>query len=333
MSANIDQSNGRDNIAFLGSRNDIWHRMGNEMKPGMSFDEWVIAAGFNWEAKLVDAYADIGGVHTLVPGRKFNVRSDTDHVLGVMSDQYRNVQPREVLDWFFRYAGVDSRFQMDVAGCLSKGEIVWATAVYNGDMTIAGDKHLARLLMSTTFDASAATKVQCSMTRTVCENTLRVSHSDKRAVISTRHSTTFQPDKVAKELAQLAKRFDQYKVIGDALAMAVMTREQTMDFFKDVLAIDRNANADQISTRKKNQYLALAQDYRTTVSEGAEGGWAALQAVTRYVDHDRSTRNGDGDETESRFVSSQFGSGDALKQKAMGLLMPLIKDRVPVYAA
>lgn len=28
MSANIDMTNNRANIAFIGSRNDIWHRMG-----------------------------------------------------------------------------------------------------------------------------------------------------------------------------------------------------------------------------------------------------------------------------------------------------------------
>jgi hypothetical protein len=44
-----------------------------------------------------------------------------------------------------------------------------------------------------------------------------------------------------------------------------------------------------------------------------------LQAITRYVDHDRNN-----DDTEGRL----FGSGAALKDKALGLLLPMIADKV-----
>ena len=335
MAHNLDMTNGRANVAFLGSRNDVWHRMGQEMQKGMSIDDWAQAAGLDWNAVLVDAYADLSNVTnnglTKVPGRQFNVRSDNGYVLGQMSDRYQNVQPREVLAWFEKYISVDDRFELDVAGSLKNGEIIWATAKFNGPMQIAGDEHRARLLMSTTFDGSGATTNQATTTRVVCNNTLNVAQFDKRAVVRTRHSTTFKPDAVAKELAQIAKGFEVYKLMGDALAQAEMSRQQVADFFKDCLGIARDAKSEDISTRKQNQYQDLARSYRTTVDEGAEGGWAALQAVTRYVDHDRSTRGG-ANEDEARFTSAQFGSGDNLKGKAMGLLMPLIKDRVPVLA-
>ena len=331
MAHNLDMTNGRANVAFLGSRNDVWHRMGQEMQKGMSIDDWAQAAGLDWNAVLVDAYADLSNVTnnglTKVPGRQFNVRSDNGYVLGQMSDRYQNVQPREVLAWFEKYISVDDRFELDVAGSLKNGEIIWATAKFNGPMQIAGDDHRARLLMSTTFDGSGATTNQATTTRVVWN----VAQFDKRAVVRTRHSTTFKPDAVAKELAQIAKGFEVYKLMGDALAQAEMSRQQVADFFKDCLGIARDAKSEDISTRKQNQYQDLARSYQTTVDEGAEGGWAALQAVTRYVDHDRSTRGG-ANEDEARFTSAQFGSGDNLKGKAMGLLMPLIKDRVPVLA-
>ena len=60
-------------------------------------------------------------------------------------------------------------------------------------------------------------------------------------------------------------------------------------------------------------------------------GWNALQAVTRYVDHERSVRGDDSvSDAEKRFVSSQFGSGENMKAQAMALLMPRIKDKVLV---
>jgi phage/plasmid-like protein (TIGR03299 family) len=337
MAHNIDTSNGRDNIAFLGSRNDVWHRLGQEVEQGQSIDQWAAAAGLDWQAVKVPAFANgetIGHGVIEVPDRFFNVRSDTGHVLGYCSDRYENVQPKDVLAWFERYIAVDDRFELDVAGSLHQGEIIWATAKFNGPMTVAGDTHAARLLMSTTFDGSGSTINQATVTRVVCNNTLNAAQYDKRAVIRTRHSTKFNPGKVAKELAAVAKGFEIYKAMGDALAQVELSREQVADFFKDCLGIERTAKHDDITTRKQNQYLEIARAYVTSQGEGTgETAWGALQAITRYVDHDRSARNGDQTIEAARFASAQFGSGSQLKAQAMGLLLPLIRDRVPALAS
>ena len=50
MAHNLDMTNGRANIAFLGSRNDVWHRLGQEMAEGMSASDWADAAGLSWSA-------------------------------------------------------------------------------------------------------------------------------------------------------------------------------------------------------------------------------------------------------------------------------------------
>lgn len=339
MAHNIDQSNGRDNIAFLGSRNDVWHRLGQEMQAGMSIDQWAEAAGLNWEAIKVPAMADLTGSQfnrgMVDSGLYFNARSDTGAIIsGALSDRHINVQPRDVLAWFDRYISVDPRFTLDVAGSLNGGSMIWATATFNGEMTVAGEKHVARLLMSTTFDASGATVNQGTMTRVVCNNTLNVALADKRAMVRTRHSTAFKPETVAKELAAIAQGFEKYKAMGDALAQNEMTREETAKFFKQLLDIPFDAKGEDVSTRKMNQFRELSSAYSLSVAEGADRdtGWAALQAITRYVDHTRSTRGGTNGEDEARFASAQFGSGANMKAEAMGILMPRIKDRVPVLA-
>lgn len=341
MAHELDESTGKPAIAFLGSRNDVWHKLGTEMQPGMSIDDWAQAAGLNWEAIKVPALADMRNTvkkydsELVDTGLYFNARSDTGAIIsGALSDRHVNVQPRDVLDWFDRYISVDDRFQLDVAGSLKGGSVIWATATFNGDLTVAGEKHRARLLMSTTFDATGATINQATITRVVCNNTLNAALTDKRACIRTRHNTAFQPARVGKELAAIAKGFEQYKAVGDALAQNEMSREETARFFKQLLDIPFDAKAEDVSTRKMNQLRELSSAYSLSVAEGAERdtGWSALQAITRYVDHSRSTRNGDGSEDEARFTSAQFGSGANMKAEAMGLLMPRIKDRVAVLA-
>jgi phage/plasmid-like protein (TIGR03299 family) len=349
MSANIDMSNARANIAFLGSRNDVWHRMGQEMLPGQSIEAWATAAGLGWTAVKVPALVALNGPAfdhiepskrmLPAPDRSFVVRSDNAGLLGYVSGEnansgYQIVQPADVLAWFERYIAVDDRFQLDVCGSLDGGKRIWATARYNGGIDVAGEQHTARVLMSTTFDGSGATINQCSMTRVVCQNTLRIAHADQRTAIKTRHSTRFDAAKVGRELAQLAQGFAQYKAIGDAMATVEMSAQQTSEFFKTILEIPFDAKKEDVSSRKMNQFRDLSRAYGTSVREGAEKNsvWAALQAITRYADHDRSVQKGEQSETVARFASAQFGTGDQLKGKAMGLLMPLIKDKVLITA-
>jgi len=345
MAHNLDQSNNRYNIAFLGSRNDVWHRHGQEMQPGQSIEAWAKEAGLNWEAIKVPALASLDtsafshipeGKRMVDTGMYFNARSDTGAVISsALSDRHVNVQPIDVLNWFDRYVSVDDRFQLDVAGSLRGGAIIWATATFNGAVTVAGDKHVARLLMTTTFDASGATTNKATMTRVICNNTLDAALTDTRATIRTRHNTKFNPARVTQELAQLAKGFGAYKAVGDALAQNEMAREELSVFFKNCLDIPLDHKPEDISTRKTNQFREVVAAYKTTVGEGAPAGsaWAALNAITRYVDHDRSTRSDTAlNQHEARFTSAQFGSGAALKGKAMSLLMPRIKDRVSVVA-
>jgi phage/plasmid-like protein (TIGR03299 family) len=343
MSHQIDMTNDRANIAFLGSRSDVWHQLGQEMQSGMSIEAWAKAAGLEWSAVKVPALAMLQGAEfdhidatdrlRKVDGWNHIVRSDNGHPLGYVSDVYQPVQPADVLAWFDRYIAVDDRFHLDVAGSLKQGEIIWATATFNGPLDVAGDRHIARVLMTTTFDGTGATINQGTMTRTVCANTLKVSLSDKRAVIKTRHNTKFDAAKVGQELATIAQGFAQFKAMGDALAQNEMAKDEVSSFFKTCLDIPFEAYPADISGRKLNQFTALSNAYRTTVAEGTPAGtaWAALNAITRYVDHDRSTRGG-ASEGEARLLSSQFGSGAALKEKAMGLLMPRIADKVLVAA-
>lgn len=333
MAHNIDMSNGRANMAFLGDRADIWHRLGQGMQPGQSIQEWAKAAGLDWTAIKVPALAALTGPawdhispdkrFMEVEGQKHVVRSDTGRPLGYVSDMYQPVQPVEVLEWFQHYIGEDSRFQLDVAGSLKNGEIIWATASFRDELLVVGEAHKARLLMTTTFDGSGSTINKATMTRVVCNNTLDAALSDKKATIRTRHNTKFNAERVRGELATIAAGFEHYKAMAEAMVALECGQSDISKFFKGLLDIPFDAKPDDISGRKMNQFQALSNAYRETVQEGTQAGtaWTAINAVTRWVDHDRSTRGGD-NKIEAQVLSANFGSGAQLKAKAVELLLP-----------
>ena len=330
-------------MAFTGSRNDIWHRRGEQMQEGESIESWATRAGLDWRAIAVPAIAALEGADfehipmdgrmAVVTGQRFLARSDNGHVLGYVSDGYQIVQPLAVLSWFRDYIATDPRFTLDVAGVLGQGERVWATAKFNGDLTVAGEKHTSRVLMVTSFDGSLATRNKMCVTRVICQNTMAVGLGERTPQIVTRHSTRFDAARVGRELGRLAASTERFKLCGDAMAQVQMDAHAMTEFFRKCLEIEESEKLSDLSTRKVNQLAALASAHDRSVSEGAERftAWSALQAVTRYVDHERSTRGGESEDS-ARFESANFGSGEALKQKAMGLLLPLIKDKVPVAA-
>jgi phage/plasmid-like protein (TIGR03299 family) len=322
MAHNIENRDGVYSFAFTGERSEIWHRLGQELPAGSGREEWINAAGFNYHVEKVPAIASLSGdmFNHLDPEKRF---VETDKRFTV---RHQTVQPVDVWDWFEQYITCDDRFHIDAAGVLGSGERLWMTARFNGSLDVAGDRHIPRLLMSTSFDASQATRNEATMTRVVCQNTLRAAHANAKAMIKTRHNTRFDGRQVHKELGQIAQSFVEFKALGDAMAQTAMTQRDVEVFFTSLLGIPADAKAADISTRTRNIAADLGSSYRKTQRErnsDRNDCWTALQAVTRYVDHDRTVRNAP-NETVGRFDSGTFGSGDAMKGKAMQLLFPLI---------
>src|SRR6516162_156711 len=98
MAHNLDMSNERANMAFLGDRKDIWHGLGQAMAPGMGIADWARAAGLEWQAVKVPALAALPHEITPVPGRFHIARNDTWGILNeqTVTDIYQPVQPSDL---------------------------------------------------------------------------------------------------------------------------------------------------------------------------------------------------------------------------------------------
>ena len=344
MAHGLEYRNGRFSFAYRGEGG--WHGLGTDAS-NMSQDEFFDSAGFGYTVVKIPALG-VFGAELAETEYFFTARTDNRHVFCPVTKQYKPVQPDEVKQWMLGFSEVDSRFVIDAAGVLDHGGRLWATARFENDKLIAGDRHRCYVLMSTSFDSTQATRNEATFVRTVCKNTLRAAHMGNKAVVKTRHSTRFDGAQVARDLADVLQSFEAYKVMGDALAQVNMSRDEVLRFFGAVLDIPEGAkrgDRDTASTRKWNQMDDLISAFGTTMRERntSQGdAFTALNAVTRYVDHDRSVRgageDGSADTLSAlRFDSATFGSGDLLKGKALGLLLPMIdlkgRDKVLIPAA
>lgn len=110
-------------------------------------------------------------------------RSDTLASLSVVSKRYNVVQPHEVLH-FYQDLVQAGRFELETAGVLKGGRMLWALAKTGQDMRLnGGDIVKYYLLLATSCDGTLCTTAQFTSLRVVCNNTLQMALNDKSDAI------------------------------------------------------------------------------------------------------------------------------------------------------
>lgn len=337
MSHEIDKSTGRYAFTRVQGSAPAWHRLGGETPADAPLEIWLENARLNYSVHKAPSYIRkpgfIGAPDTFerVDNAHHLQRDDTFAIISAASvtDRYQVVQPAEIAEFFRDFILIDPRFQMQTMGALRGGRQIWALARFCDQVQVGGAAHDLFALMATSYDATMATLLRGTSVCVVCANTLHMSQVENAAsTLRIRHNTKFagyQRDRAAENFAELLKGFEAFKSMGDAMAQVKVTAAQASAFFKAVLDIDANAKADEISTRKKNQFDSLCDSLKfANRAESANAPmtqFALLQAVTRYVDHERSANNNAAfGKDDARVYSAQFGSGAALKTKAVSLL-------------
>jgi phage/plasmid-like protein (TIGR03299 family) len=341
MSDGLDMSNDRANMAYVGAV--PWHGMGAVLDGSESIEQWAEAAGLGHKVSMRPSFfQDDDGLYKPAPNNFHVVRDDTQESLSVMTGRYKPVQPIEALEFFRDFIETDERFKLETAGSLNGGKRIWALARFQDTVLAGGDEHAAFIMLATSYNGTLATLAQPTLTRVVCQNTIGVALSEgrtKRSQVKVPHSVEWT-ERVRRDaqdrLSVIVAGFDEYKALGDALASFKLSREQTEDFLKGLIFDDRPDRTDIKRDKLKGQYDKLFESWITTAGE-TEGdtAWAALQAVTRFVDHSRNTRATGGESKESaKMASAFFGSGAALKSEAVAKLAQIAGiDRTAIMVA
>jgi phage/plasmid-like protein (TIGR03299 family) len=325
MSHELDMTTGKAAMAYTGET--PWHKLGERLERGASIEQWAKAAGIEWEAIKIPGYMKLDDQFVEVPNHFHLIRNDTAAILGHFTDSYKPVQPSEILGFFRDHVLSDPRFSIETAGALREGRLIFALARFEEDLEVAGDKHGVYIGLATSYDGTLSTTAQGTCIRWVCNNTVTAGMLDKSAVIKIRHNqlfTTPRQEQAVAELTEALQATQIYKKVGDTLALRKLNNDQIGDFFKYCLDIPLDMPREEISTRKYNQFEALLLSLQKEYDAGADKNtaWAALNAVTRYIDHERTARvTGTDSAMRNRVYSANFGSGATIKTKAIAALV------------
>ena len=316
------RKNGFAEFAYVGAK--AWHGLGNELKAGASIEEWVQMAGMDYRVQRSkiryvsgtgpDAVHVMDDTHVLF-------RSDTKGALGVVSDSYKVVQPKEVLE-FFRDL-LPEGFTLNTAGTLFDGKQCWALAHIGEEAVVIGkDGIRGFLLLSTSFDGSRKTTAKFVCERVVCNNTLSIALGEKGDQVKVSHRSEFDPKKVKEKLGVAQGAFREFVLQARTLAKTKIDRAAAEKFMIELLEDTKTIFSEDPT--KAKPFIGIRDRFRGqgmgANAVGAEDTlWGLVNAVTEYVDHGARAK------TDShRLSSAWFGRGDDLKTAALQKALVLV---------
>ena len=308
----------------LGSGEDAWHSFGTIFPQGVPLHK-AMEIAFPWTGEKEQLVR-------LSTGQKSEAwgiyRSDSGVEIGTCSASYELIQPAEMFDFLSGFFE-ENLFYIESAGALKGGKVLFCQAkIGTIDVLGSGDKHQTYLTFNNSFDGSIAAQVYMTLVREVCWNTVNMGlRSKDSATVKFRHTKNVHT-KLSQEQSRLIMEGAQatdtnIRQALDKLATLKPTRK-TYEAYLDSLFPQDTAQA---KNAKAEVTALFADNDNNFVPEFAGTAYAALNAVTRYVDHHahvRITKNSATKDIQSqRFESSLLGAGATLKDKALERILVL----------
>ena len=251
----------------------------------------------------------IGGLVEYKPTGTFGVvRTDTQALLGTVSEQYELVQNEALL----RMAEfIREEADMDSVVVLADGAKIAFTATLRGASAdiVAGDTVKRRLVGYLGHDGKTGCGAKFTDIRVVCQNTLAAAMSDSgaRSSITHKNGANANFDTLIQSINTARQSFDDQCDL-----MREFTRASCGTSFDDF--IDSVYNIEEGQTFKKREKLWRAYNFGMGAEYAPKSLWNAVNAVTEV---ETSTRNQTAAGAKRQFARANFGAGLQLSRKAM----------------
>jgi phage/plasmid-like protein (TIGR03299 family) len=314
MAHELEMINGEAQMAYRESKGLPWHGLGTPVSDDMSPEEMMVAAGLNWEVEKVPTFIDYNG-QQIETGQEALVRSTDGKILTQVGKGWNPVQNSEAFDFFTDFVSAGD-MQMDTAGSLKGGQIVWALAdVKDGFSLFNGDEVKGYLLFSNPHQYGKAIDVKFVMERVVCNNTLTVALNEKGMPgVRINHRSVFDADMVKNALGISHNKVEKFKEAAEFLGSKRYTDETLQRFMLQVFG----------ESSRENKLLSRTAEQAMEIVENQPGDhfrpgtwWNAYNAVTYLVDHKL------GRSADTRMASAWFGGNAKKKVDALDVAIDM----------
>lgn len=328
MAHNLDIVNGK--ASMFSSRGMLpWHGLGTVInEDAVTSAEAIKLAGLDYNLYKNPLYTiDPDGNKIDVPDSFAVVRGDINQAIGVVGKNYEIFQNSEAFAFFDEVVG-DKLAIYETAGALHGGRKVWILAKLPQELFIKGtdDRTDSYVLLGTSHDGSQALMMMPTLTRVVCNNTytLAMSNFSIESGIKVRHTRNMKAKvSLARErLSIINEQISEYQEQSNYLASIKLNPGQFKTYIESLFPDNKEAKNNTRTINMRNMITLNFEDNEFAETDGT--AWAAFNAVTRFVDHQRSTKGSDDtDRRNNRMESVLFTTGAAKKREAFKLALSL----------
>lgn len=308
-----------------------WHGIGTVVDEYQTAEQALVTAGLDWQVSKQPVFYLKDGQHEAVKDKFVMVRSDNNVEVGVVGKSYTALQNSEAFSFMDAVIGTKEAIY-ETAGSLGRGEKVWMMAKIDGVLRINETDDVVEkyLLVSNSHNGSSMVNVALTSVRVVCANTLTWALNEAKQtnkVFKFRHSKNMGEKVIqARESLNLVNSwFDNFNVVANSMANTPLNQAKFKEFVKGI-GLDPNATKG----KEKSTVETLTNLFENGDGNNIKGVkrtlWAALNGVTQYVDHERSTRKTGtfNSKDEARLASAWFGSGNTMKEKALEVAVGMV---------
>ena len=299
-------------------------------------------AGLDWNADKVrlrcadtlDAVGDYCAIR----------RSDNGNVLSVVGKDFCPFQNTAMFQVFNDLAhargNVVTPFKIETAGSFQGGKIVWALCDLPALGIIIGDDHIKTyLLVSNGHNGKKTLTIAPTTIRVICQNTLAMAEAQARGErrkgkLSGGFAVKHTPGLIGavEEVKEIYNQTIRNRFATDDafkhLAKVQLTQKLEREFMASVFGVSGPSESERSKTIRKHRderIAAILASPTSQVKGTKDSGFSLLNAITEYIDHDRTTRTSEeGSTDEARLMSSVMGSGAALKERAWDSMLELV---------
>lgn len=281
----------------------------------LSPDEAFKQAGLDFDVSLSKLKTE-GNV--TVPDFRAVVRGDNDKILGIVGSRYSIIQNREAFG-LFKEILKETRAELTELGHRAGGAHVWFLAKLPQAIKIADGDTLERYFFLCNYhDGSGALKLIAVPKRIICENMLTPplrKLADKASVF---HLPS--KDKYIEELkritANMAKYFNEFDRFAMKMAEKPLDKKEADAYLSRIFLRDQerlSARQQKAAEDRMKKVAALYEKNPANTLKSVKGTlWALYNAVTQYVDHERTPQTGG-----QKAGFTWFGEGARIKSLAL----------------
>ena len=318
MAHELEFVDGEASMAYAyKDRNDLpWHGLGKAVSNDLTPQQMLEAANLDWNVEPVELFADYNGKQ-LKTGHQALVRDRDSKVLDVITDDWHPTQNIEAFEFFNDFVAAGD-MNMDTAGSLKGGKVVWALAKVNESFELFGGKDRVDSYLHFTNPHQYGKSIDVRMTpiRVVCNNTLTLSLQRKaKTMVKVSHRRKFDPEAVKEALGIAKDKLSKYKEMAEFLSTKRYNNEDIVEYFTRVFPVTGSSEKD------KSRNAELALDKYLEEQAGSELGagtwWQAWNTVTFMTNHIIGRNN------DTRLQSLWYGSNKDLNQNSLELAVEM----------